>query len=309
VAGGSRVRVAVEDESATGFGVTTDQTLQVQHGDVVQLRTDAGAFEVRVVRIAIVEAAATANGPKRARGRALRLGLERIRDLTAVTDRSWRSIRWRDVFFPPWIPSPRTSTVIVGILLLLLVFIVPVATILYLRGPDQWILPQITLRQMVGWLGLSEADRPRQSPDSTGADGWPRPGPEGPGHSGADRPPLAIPETLYPALERLLDRAAQTGLDALRTLDLTPGQQRRLQQLLEETAEAFLLLDSQRANLSPLDQARIERELLEAARRQTFELLTDEQQKAWQALLANPPAPEKQAPPTPPGGKPDGGTL
>jgi hypothetical protein len=48
---------------------------------------------------------------------------------------------------------------------------------------------------------------------------------------------------------------------------------------------------------------------VEAARRQAFDLLTDEQQRAWQALLPDPPPADKQVPPAPPGGKPDGSTL
>jgi hypothetical protein len=256
-----------------------------------------------------VEAAATETGPKRAGGKTLRLGLERIRDLTAITDQGWRSIRWRDILFPPWIASPRAPTLIVGVFLLLLVGIVPVATILYLRGPDKWISPRAILREAAVWLGLADTDRSSQSSDSTG--------PQSPSRSASGRPqsglgdtvPLSIPETLYPTVDRLLGNAAQTAPQALRKLDLTAGQQRRLQQLLEQIAEAFGLLDSQRAKLSKDDQARLERSIVEAARRQAFDLLTDEQQKAWQALLPDPPAAEKQAPPAPPGGKPDGSTL
>jgi len=309
VAGDSRVPVVVENESATGFGVTTDQPLRVHQGDVVQLQTDAGSFEVRVARIAVAEAAATESGPKRAGGKTLRLGLERIRDLTAITYQGWRSIRWRDIFFPPWIYPPRTPTVIVGVLLLLLVGIVPVATILYLRGPDKWISPRAILRETAAWLGLADADRSSQSSDSTGPDSQSRLASGRPQNGGAGPLPLFIPETLYPTVDRLLGSAAQTAPQALRKLDLTAGQQRRLQQLLEQVAEAFGLLDSQRAKLSRDDRARIERELVEAARWQTFDLLTVEQQKAWQALFPDPPVAEEEAPPAPPGGKPDGSTL
>ena len=309
VAGDSRIPVVVEDESATGFGVTTDRPLQVQQGDVVQLQIADGCFEVRVARIAVVEAAATETGPKRAGGETLRLGLERIRDLTAITYRGWRSIRWRDILFPPWIASPRAPTLIVGVLLLLLVGIVPVAVVLYLRAPDGSIFRPATFREAAVWLGLADAGRSSQSSDSTGPQSPSRSASGRSQNGGAGPLPLLIPETLYPTVDRLLGSAAQTAPQALRKLDLTAGQQRRFQQLLEQIAEAFGLLDSQRAKLSKDDRARLERKLMEAARRQAFDLLTDEQQRAWKALFPNPPLADKQVPPTPPGGKPDGSTL
>jgi hypothetical protein len=308
VVGESRVPVVLEDESATGFGVTTRKSLGVRQGDVVQLRTSAGCFEVRVVRFARAEAAAADEHQKNAKGPALRLGLERIRDLTETRAPAPRSVRWRDIFFPPWILPSRTPTLIVGIFLLLLVAIVPVGVILYLRAPDWPIFQRVSLQRLTGWFRQLDGNASSQSPPSADPAGSSRLASGRPG-DGADPPPLLIPESLFSTADRLIGRETGIAPKALRDLNLTPGQQRKLQQLLEQIAEALRLLDSRRAQLSDEEQARVQRKLVEAARVQALDLLTEEQQAAWKALSAPPAADKKSAAAASPGGNSDASKL
>jgi len=87
----------------------------------------------------------------------------------------------------------------------------------------------------------------------------------------------------WATIARLPGAAPLLTSPAIRELGLTEDQQRRIREIVDETAEAFKQLDAQFRGISRQEQSRAEGRLLEAARDEAFGLLTPEQRRQFQA--------------------------
>ncbi len=69
---GKQYPAELDDQSAGGFGVVIWAAPDLQHGDMAELRTSSGYYQVRVMRAQPIEGAPVA------KCHALRVGLERL---------------------------------------------------------------------------------------------------------------------------------------------------------------------------------------------------------------------------------------
>jgi hypothetical protein len=107
LANGRRWPICIADQSASGFGVLTDSLPPAKCGELLELRTDSFACEVRVVHITKNEGAASGSVESQ-EAPTYCLGLIRLRDISIKSDnrkRNERHVRWRH-FVPDAVQNP-----------------------------------------------------------------------------------------------------------------------------------------------------------------------------------------------------------
>lgn len=292
-AGGVWHDVRVIDESRGGFGVLApglSGLSGVAVGDVVQLRTAAECFEVEVVHVTECPPENDQNPPS------LRLGVKRVRELFVDEDHPlpwYKRIRatWRR---PPY--GIGRSVGVVGLMLALLLGGIPFVAILFM---DRHELTDVE-------LDVRKADR------AAGAQSWMsrlaadrRPSKE------PARPKVIVhqPEQTRPAdssheeglrsdWRKLVDRAKhQTDLgewhdvvlatmaSATERITLTPTQQTRITEILQETNDALAKLSESDAEKKADPSGDQRAAIIEAAFGRFMDLFTDAQKAQWDDLL------------------------
>ena len=272
------------DESAGGFSVLVESPLglALDVGQTAELGNDSGWFRVRVMHVMEVEPpegdAKNFEGEPRSW---FRLGLLREREIPPDEPSVSVFVRNRSVGLQQWFPSHGLFGVS-GLLLALAMIAVPLG--------------------LVAMSWQAEPSVPANNSGGTGfAADWP----------GFDRRKFVFPsggealqgprakgkERLGQPPNRLPGGAVLILPEVARHLRLTKDQQEKLRHLENATAEAMqkLRLNSSLQNDAWQHNMKRREELLDQARRQARELLTEEQRAQWETLFAEPP-PTEQAP-------------
>jgi hypothetical protein len=322
VLGELRMPVVVLDVSAGGFGVLAQAPIAVEVGQQGVMETDDGHFRVRVVHVAPeendpmtgrpqgetgnhagIETAGKVVNPVQPAPLWLRLGLERLGDVFLPETLSHLSNWNLRICLAKLCPSSG-SIIILG-LLVVMVTVGGLAAVYALRGSP-------ALRTILQWagqtMGLPEksAKTPAR-PTKPAPLATPVPQRAKPPKTPAATPPstragsasraalpgavMAKTEELRELRRRLPGAAIFAHPQVIRTLAITEDQQRQIQRIIELTTEAILRLDSL-AGEQGLGQVAEQQRILEAARREAINLLTDQQRQQWEQWQA-PPADEK----------------
>ena len=289
-AGGVWSEVRVLDESRGGFGVVVPGLSGVAMGDLVQLRTATECFEAEVMHVAEYPPQNDQDPP------ALRLGLKRVRELFLDED---SPLPWYKRFRAPWRRAPYGTgrTVGVGFVFALLIGGIPIAAIIFMNG-----------REIVDVkVDVREGDR-RAGPQPwisrfTASDERPAKEPAHPKVI-VHRPERTQPADPSPEeshrrdWRQLVDRSKHqenlghwhdavlaTIADATARITLTPTQQTRIAELLQETNDALAKLPEAEPEKTAEPTADQRTSILEATFGRLMDLFTDAQKAQWDDLL------------------------
>jgi hypothetical protein len=292
-AGDKRLSARVLDESAGGFAVVVAGKPGLNVGEVAQLRTEAGWFEVRVSNVTVTAVGpigppaadepqpAGADGQASDRTVAHRLGLCRLRERDPPEEerRGRRPGWWRSCLawtFAQVLPAHH-SMLAVGAVVAVLAVGVPLLTVGLLSYGDDPSVQRMTqwsdgvLSAVVGKSGPHEPADAATSETGRAA---------GTGESG-----VSPQDALRRTARRLPGVAPFTLPEAARFLGLTAPQQEQIRQIDEDATRRLQSLDRQwRGSRHELTERRTS--LLDDARRQALEALTGEQRTRWQELAS-----------------------
>jgi len=256
--GQRRIPVQLRDESAGGFAVIAVECPEVKRSDVMQLHLDSRVFNVCLIHLFEDESPAPGRG-----GRIYRIGLQRLGETMEPpkADPPYRSLL--SAVFRGLFPSARTLSTPSGLVLAVVVVAAPLvfAAIFY------YFYRTTPAAPAGGWARTGDAnaaDRTQAagaaSQTSSGASDW-------------------------ATIARLPGASALLASPVIHELGLTEKQQRRIGEIVDQTAEAFKQLDLQFGGASRQEQSRMERRLLKAAREEALGLLTPEQRRQFQVAL------------------------
>jgi hypothetical protein len=252
------------DSSSGGFAVLVPEGPQtIRINDEGTLRTVDGVYAVRVVNIHL------ASKRRNALGGAvpmLRVGLRRVGDLVAADDpelrRATHGLRSNlRHAFPTQLAFVKTliytALVAGGVALVLMVVIAMID-------------PRSLLRDM--------RDAAGDEPDAAAA--------AAAGNERGDSP--ASPGTgtgnIRRAIQRLAGAEPFVVPEVIDALKLSPAQQARIRELHDTTASAIRDLDARASGVNRQEQAKCRALLMEAARREVLEVLTEYQRRKWRKL-------------------------
>jgi hypothetical protein len=279
------------DESAGGFSVLVGRPPGLFVGQTADLHTYVGRFRVRVVNIVrarppkdIVTTPAAKQNPW------VRLGLSRLGE-SGVPDPPRISLFARSLRFrlSTWCPSGGNGKwAIVGLLFAFFAIVMLSGLMWGLMGmsrrPGQAQVAQLPpwSDRLIRWVAPG---RPQPSPAPPVASPPP-----------ADTPPVSRETTAFSPLNeqelhnlvRRLPGAATLAIPGvIQKLQLTDTQQKRIDQLIEATAQAMRDLNARLQGRQRHEISRRQMELLDDAQRKALQVLTEEQRAQWEALIAN----------------------
>ncbi|MCE5267770.1 MAG: hypothetical protein LLG00_07780 [Planctomycetaceae bacterium] len=220
VVGEKSCDVQITDESAGGFGVRTCEPLEVNQGDVVQLRTDSGWFELRVARVEQPDGEVA-------------LGLERIRELPMVADSGPNVFRQVLAILAPSIDIAQLVSIVLGLMLAVAIVGVPVLLNT---------MPRQGARHAQPWIGQPTLKQPVPE-----ARPFTQPTPS---TSNRSRPWVAPPMDKWQL--RLVDLQALTDWRTVRDLSISPQQQREIVVLLKSLSAGEPSESADAASTEPL---------------------------------------------------------
>jgi hypothetical protein len=290
-AGGVWSDVRVMDESRGGFGVVAPMLSGVAVGDVVQLRTAAECFEVEVVHISECPPENDQTVPT------LRLGLKRVRELFLDED---QPLPWYQRIRTTWRRAPYgvgRSVGMIGFVFALLIGGIPLVAIVFMDRHEIADM-EVDIRKAdraagsQSWVSRYAAsdNRPAKEPAR------PRVVVHRPERSRPDDP--AHEERLRHDWRQLVDRSKRqkdlghwhdavlaTIADATARITLSPTQQIRIAELLQETNDALAKLAEAEPEKTADPTADQRTSILETAFGRLMELFNDAQKAQWDDLL------------------------
>jgi hypothetical protein len=274
-------QVQLIEISAGGFAVlATDLMEQVLPGQVGELQTSKGKFEVRVANLSKV-ATHGSTSPNTFR---LRVGLEQLRELTppgAMGLSGGR--RWKSGARRRWRFSYRAI-----MLFVLTIVLVPILVISDAQSSHHALLRQVLSwgRRAIG-LGSEQSNRPPPAPAAADAsdasDASTASNAASSGHVGEP----ADGRALRRLVRDLPGSEPFAAPEVVRTLGLTDPQQGKLGDLRKATTWALRDLDERWPGESRADHTKRRQEVLDAARQEALKILTPSQRAQWMKLTAH----------------------
>jgi hypothetical protein len=299
VVGGAHIPARLLDESAGGFGVLVPARAIVSANDKVVLHIAAGWFEVVVANVASLDEFGPAADLGAEEGATvLRVGLRRVREIDpprrdrAALRRARILLRLSRIF------PTRLSMLVRGLVFTVLVVIVPVAASLFLQHGGTPILGKIA-----AWLDeaavslFSPPDRepgewlspvaPSAAPDEPSSE-WTL---DGGGDAVAPALPTTTNNALFPqrdnlrkTIQRLPGESAFVLPEVAGHLALAEAQRAEIRRIVEASARQLQELEIQSAGSSREQLTRMRAVILEQARRQALDTLTEGQRNRWQEI-------------------------
>lgn len=279
--GRRRIPVQLHDESAGGFAVTAAECLDVKRSDVFQLHFDSRVFDVSLIHL-------FEQGPKDpARGaRTYRIGLQRLGEIVAPPSAGPLSQRLLSNVLRLPSPSAHAPVSFSGVLLALVVVAAPL------------LFAGLFFYYYYTTLDAS-AEGSARAADVIAQPLGPVPAESSPGRlslagrasmAGAASTASGGPSS-WASIARLPGAAALLASPMIRELGMSENQQRRIREIVDQTAGAFKEMDVQLRGITRQDQSELERKLLEAGREKALGLLTPEQRRRFQTLVDEPAKP------------------
>lgn len=278
--GRRRIPVQLHDESAGGFAVTAAECPDVKRSDVFQLHVDSRVFDVSLVHL-------FEQGPKDpARGaRTYRIGLQRLGEVVAPPNAGPLSQRLLSNVLPLPSPSAHAPVSFSGILLALVVVAAP----LLFAGLFFY---YYTTRDTSAEGSARAADLIARPLGLVPGESLPgNPGPAGRASMAGAASTASGGPSSWASIARLPGAAALLASPMIRELEMTENQQRRIREIVDQTAGAFKEIDVHLRGITRQDQSELERKLLEAGREKALGLLTPEQRRRFQTLVDEPAKP------------------
>ncbi len=293
------------NESAGGFSVVVDRPPGLDVGQTAELHTDTGWFAVCAVHVAPVvptedDDAATDEEPDQR----FRLGLSRLSETEApppprvsffagnLLRKLWpsgrgggggRAIDGRParVYVSGWRRLGARSVIILGALVAIIAVAAPFAPVevTWDAGPSTGELPSWGDR-LTGLIAPNEPQSDPAWPDLR----WPR-AKTSPTPSGQGNVVARTEQEARELMRRLPGPATLAMPEVVRDLQLTGAQQERIRHLIEAAYQAVHDLDARSQGKQRQEIAHARTVVLEEARRQAMEVLTDEQRARWEQLV------------------------
>lgn len=272
-AGSVRMRVRLANESAGGFAVTSELPFPVQQGDLVELRTANGCYEVRVAHTARPDA----SDPSQRRGKrpSYQLGLERVGEMSQPTQHDVPRAGWWAVLPQHWL-NPFRSNSGELVTLVLAVALIPTALALF-----AWSYHRPLLKWFTSGARAEQSDASHETTDllvAVEAAVTPR--------ADGKSPVRAAPSVA--SMRRLVRRvpdASPLAVPAVAEhLSLDHSQQWQIRRLVEATRKALANIDQEMAQASAEAREQSRRSIQEMARSQAVQLLSNQQRERWAAL-------------------------
>jgi hypothetical protein len=303
--GDLRMGVRIVDESAGGFGIETDVLPNLNVGDVCQLLTEAGWYEVQLKYVSLVEDALNTVGGVDA----YRLGFSRgkyIFDYPEETTHEPLRLRIQNYLFSmrPFGGSMTYSGLTFAIIV-----------VLGIIG-----LAMLVTRQQGQAVDLSRSDlKNAQSKSKESSDAaWPIESHidhlAKPEHGSSELPtgrsdfhsavaelpkiislksnkkPPAVESKTPGAFDRIKNVSGAAALivpEVAKILQLTQDQLAEIQSIVEQTTKAIQNLDILWPDAERQEQSQRREEIMERSRQQAVDTLTDSQRLQWLQLLQN----------------------
>jgi len=294
--GEMRMPVRVLNESAGGFAVLVDGPPGVEAGALVQLRANAAWFEAKVTSITRLEPPKTADeGAEESAtgGPAFRVGLCRLGEIASPDEENSRAVR-RRLFFhlAQFLPSG-PSMVVTGVVFAILVVLTPVIVLVLLSHRDNPVVKEVSkLGDNMIFSQLQESDGKSRRQEAPARPSAPRS--ETPGPLTTDRardvPATPPPATRAPGdeqIKRIRDLPGAMAFvlpDVIGRLELTQTQQDQIERIAQTTARAVQDLDVRWPGANRQELSQKQSAVLEQARREALDTLTEEQRTRWQEL-------------------------
>ncbi|OHB68344.1 MAG: hypothetical protein A2V70_06730 [Planctomycetes bacterium RBG_13_63_9] len=288
-----RLPVQLLDQSAEGFAVLADEPPGVKEGDVAQLHTELGAFEVQAMNSAEVELTEADGSPETGGpAKVYRLGLRRLGDLHPTNGEA-RKLAARCLrSFLDRLCSSGVSMVWTAFGLVVTVLVVAGTVVALLWSSDNLVLKTAPRR-----IGHTSPASPKVSKSTAGSQKI----------SLLERIPKVLDtrsDTRSDPMPKHRDEAHQYGSEEFRRdlrrlsgaapfmlpqvideLKLTDLQQEQIHQLEQRTSEIMREINSQRQPASRQQISQIRAKVLEAARQDALDTLTDEQRARWMQIV------------------------
>lgn len=273
-AGKVRMRVRLFNESAGGFAVISEQLLPFKQGDLLELRTANGCYEVRVAHMARPALGdPTQHGGKRP---SYQLGLERVGETSEPTQDDVPRAGWWTVLPQHWL-NPFRSSGGETVTLLLALALIPTALALF-----AWCY-QLPL---LNWLQRSDRTESADSSDEETIDllAPPRAAASQPGDGKSPARPAPSLASMRRLVRRLPDASPLAVPAVAEHLSLDSSQQWEIRRLVEATRKALANIDQEMAQASPAAREQSRRSIQETARSKALQVLSNRQRERWAAL-------------------------
>jgi hypothetical protein len=294
--GTCKLSATLLDESAGGFAILVDRLAGLSVGQMAQVHTNMGWFNVRVIHLSEVSAVNVAElldvaivDPQEPW---YRLGLSRLSD-APMPDLAAASFWSRRVQMPLARLCPSSGMMaVLGILFVVAGIALPVGLL-----SEYWREEQTKVKRLLQWSdrlidsAKSDATRqdklPSQSTKETSS-GTTANDAEST-DDGADSQSTASREQALKKIVRQWQGATVfTAPQIIEELQLTDNQQRQIHEIIEATSQAMRNLDARLHDEQRQQIGRLRTELLNRARREVVRLLTSEQRNRWNQLAAQP---------------------
>lgn len=281
--GEQMVEGTLHDQSAGGFAVDLYDQPKVQPDDVLRMSLDATVFEVRVARIAQLDANESAGVGRRP---GYRIGLQRLREL-AVAPMVRPPQPGGAPTFDTSVLRRHTGGIVLALVLAGTVVLAPLVGMYWVRQQGDSLGGALE-RLLERWTERAERIPASSSPTAV----WPNLPPQ----PHRTIPPATVADISHAAADedakavhllRLPGASPFLAPELARRLQLTDPQQQRIAQIAEQTAKQLAELDVRLSGLSRQAYSEQAELLLQEARKQAEALLTDEQRARLEELLAS----------------------
>jgi len=268
--GQTEVPVGLLDESAGGFAVLADQRPDVEPGDIARLTRNSDRFEVRVAHVTEQASDATEGGAAEPQ---FRLGLERLRELDPAEGPA-QEAGWLSRLSPQGRLAMGGSFTVVGIGLGTVIVAALIAAAVLTSGTEHSLVDGfagVEGSHAISWespLGASAETASRSSARS----------------SAQTRPAAGSGESWSTTIRRLPGATAFLLKEVVEYLALSESQQEQIRQIAETTAERMQRSAEDLQGANRRKRSELRTRLLDKARQQVLDLLTDEQRDRWNAL-------------------------
>lgn len=282
------------DESAGGFAVLVERLAGIEVEQIIHLRTNSGAFIVRVVHVAEVVLPDDDETPVGSEASWFRLGLLRVGE--AEPTRAPTTSLWADTLRCQLSHRCPGSgmLMILGVLLAIIAVALPMEFLAGdFFGGQSGAYDRTTESKREKPLPNLAPPRAEQSPFSNGNSD------SSGGRSAFDNdssfsadhgrtqqsnPSASSEKKWHETARRLPGASAFTMPEVVQELQLTADQQKQIHQLIEATSQAIQALDRQLKGQQRQQISARRAELFGQARREALGILTVEQRAQWQKL-------------------------
>jgi hypothetical protein len=281
-AGESWLRVQLLDESSGGVAALAESASGLTRGTVTRLKAAGSELEVKVVYICPIDAASLPQGSVITGTEPVRIGLQRLRDLTKLskTAAPSKAERRRSGRTPQL--SSGMSFWLLGVAMATLVIAIPMA-LLGVKGGDgrsSLLSPVVRwVRQATPWTARQSSSESPQAPS---------------GSSQTDAVTVASsqpkPKSEFgKKLDEMPGAIALTLPKVIHDLRLTTVQQERIGRIMEMTNQAMRSFEAADRPEQWERTAHKRTQLLQAARREALEILNPQQRARWNAIVEGRP--------------------